>query len=405
VVVAALLAAAGWAVAAQTDWPRFRGPDGLGVSADAELPLRWSRTENVRWSVEIPGEGSSSPIVVGSRVLVTAARQRGVHRVVHCLDRTTGRTLWTRELRDDNAERSSSVTGHAACTPCSDGKRVVAFFGNAGAVCFDLDGKQLWHVKPGDFDVELGIASSPVIVGDRVVLVCDHDGDRFTSFDSFLIALDLKAGKTAWKTERPGMYRSWSTPAVVRVGERSELVVAAQDRLCAYDPVGGKPLWSAAVTAGWTAPSPVFGQGLVFAVSGRNGPIAAVRPGGVGDVTATHTVWKHETGGPSIPSPVLVDGRLYVLDDAAALRCLDAGTGKLLYRERLSHKFVASAVAGAGRLYCIDENGTTFVIKLGPTFEKLAENPLGEYTVASPAISGGEIFLRTERRLWCIKRP
>lgn len=398
IVVLVLLSAPAFA----EDWPRWRGPDGAGLCRDAELPLRWSRTENIRWSVEIPGEGSSGPIVIGSRVFVTAAREKGLVRAVHCLDRATGKTLWTREIRDENAERASAVTGHAAPTPACDGRRVVAWFGNAGAIAFDLEGKQLWHVKPGDFDVELGIASSPVIAGGRVFLVCDHDGDRFTSFDSFLIALDADTGKTLWKTPRPGLQRSWSTPIVIRAGERDELIVSAQDQLRAYDPATGKALWHAEVAAGWVAPSPVFANGLIFVVSGRNGPIAAVRPGGVGDVSKTHVEWKHDTGGPYIISPVVVGKHLYVPDEAGVLRCLDAATGKTDYRERLEGKFVASPIAGAGRVYFINEAGTTIVIRAGAKFEKLAENALGEYCVASPAAAGGELFLRTERRVWCV---
>src|SRR5262249_14357507 len=172
-----------------------RGPDGNAVSAASPLPLRWSAAENVRWKADVSGEGSSSPVVWEDRVFLTSALDRGERRVLHCLDRRSGKTLWTREVADKAPERASVVPGHAAAPPATDGRHIVAFFGNAGAVCYDLDGKELWRRQLGEFDTELGLATSPVISKDRVILVCDHDGDRFTSFDSFLIALDLDAGK------------------------------------------------------------------------------------------------------------------------------------------------------------------------------------------------------------------
>jgi outer membrane protein assembly factor BamB len=336
-------------------------------------------------------------------VFVTSSLEQGFRRVVHCLAADTGRLLWSREIEDDNPEVASSMTGHAAATPATDGRHLVAFFGNAGAVCYDLEGRRLWHRDFGDFDSELGLASSPVIDGDQVILVCDHDGSRFTSFDSFLIALDLKTGVTRWKRDRPGLFRSWSTPILVR-GEagRRELVVNAQDELRAYAPETGELLWHVGGMTGWVTPSPVFAGGLIFATSGRDGPAMAVRLGGTGDVTATHVAWQHPRGAPYVCSPVAYAGELYVHSEQGILRCYDARTGELHYAERLPGRYVASSVAGDGKVYVTNEDGTTLVVRAGTDFAILATNRLEEYTLASPAIAHGTLYVRTEKHLYAI---
>jgi outer membrane protein assembly factor BamB len=387
---------------ASGNWPRWRGADGNAVSSDSPLPVKWSASENVQWKVALPGEGSSSPIVWEDRVFLTCALEEGTRRVVLCLDRKDGKTLWRGEISDDNPELTSSVTGHAAATPATDGKHVVAFFGNAGAVCYDFTGKRLWRRSFGEFDSELGLASSPIIYKDLAILVCDHDGDRFKSFDSFLIALDVKSGETRWKTDRHGLFRSWSTPILAPAGERFELIVNAQDELRGYDPDSGRLLWQVGSKGGWVTPSPVFGKGIVYSTSGKDGPTLAVRPGGRGDVTATHVAWTEPRGGPYVCSPLLYGEHLYVHNELGILTCKEAGSGKVLYRKRLGGKFTASAVAGDGKLYLTNEAGTTFVVKAGAEFELLAENRLDEYTLASPAISRRALFLRAQRHLYCI---
>jgi hypothetical protein len=294
------------------------------------------------------------------------------------------------------------MTGHAASTPATDGRRVVAFFGNAGAGCYDLAGRLLWQRQLGTFDTELGLASSPVIHRDRVILVCDHDGDRFTSFDSFLICLDVKTGDVVWKSDRPGLLRSWSTPVLVPAGEWPELVVNAQDELRGYDPETGEVLWRVTGMSSWVAPSPVFGRGIVLACSSKDGPTLAVRLGGRGDVTDTHVIWKSPRGAPYVSSPLLDGDFLYVATEQGILTCRDARTGAGKYQQRLEGKFYSSPVSGDGRVYLTNDAGMTFVVATGPQFELLARNSLDEYTLASPAFSGGELFIRTERHLYCV---
>lgn len=388
------------------NWPRWRGPDGNAVSKESPLPVRWGPDDNVKWKTAIPGEGSSSAIVWGERVFLTAAEKDATCRLVYCLNRKDGQILWSRAIEHKGPERASALTGHAAPTPATDGKHVVSFFGNAGVVCHDFDGKQLWHKPLEEFDSELGIASSPVIDQGRVILICDHDGKKPTSFDSHLLCLELASGKEVWKTDRPGLFRSWSTPIIVRPAgsDRSELIVNAQDELRAYDPETGKPFWQVTGMSGWVTPSPVFGHGLTFAVSGKAGPVLAVKPGGTGDVTQSRVEWRHPTGGPYVCSPILYGDHLYVHREDGILTCYEAKTGKEIYQERLAGKFIASSVAGDGKLYVTNEDGVTFVIQAGAKFQVLAKNALKEYTLASPAISGGNLFLRTEKHLWCIGR-
>lgn len=392
------------------DWMRWRGPNGRAVADAKSLPVEWSGAKNVRWKAAIPGEGVSSPIVAGDRVFLTSATDRGGKRWTHCLRKSSGEIVWSKSIPDDNPEVTSAVTGHAAATPATDGERVVAFFGNAGAVCYGVDGRQLWRRSLGEFETELGLASSPVIHDGKVILLCDHDGDRFRTFDSFLVALDLKTGKTVWKTERRGLFRSWSTPIVIEApakdgdsAGRKELIVNAQDELRAYDPATGKQLWKATGTTGWVTPSPVFANGIVFATSGKTGPVMAVKPGGAGDVSKSHIVWKHDRFGPYVCSPVFHDGLLYVHSEAGVLSCYEGETGKIVYRKRLDGKFWASSIAGDDKLYFTTENGETYVVRAGRKFELLAKNALNEECYASPVPAGNDLLIRTGKHLYCIR--
>jgi outer membrane protein assembly factor BamB len=415
--LAALLAAACWPALQPIeaeDWPRFRGPNGSAVSDASPLPATWSAAENVRWSVELPGEGASSPILCRRRLFLTVAFDAGARRALLCLDRGTGRTLWKYEIDDTWPEITSALTGYAAPTPATDGTHVVAFFGSAGALCCDLEGRLLWRKDLGDFESELGIASSPIIHQDSVILVCDHDGDRFNSFDSYIIALDVRTGQTRWKTERGGLRRSWSTPIMVPAAQRQEkdspgapaadeLVVAAQDELRGYDPATGAELWKVRGLTGWVAPAPVFGQGMIFAASGKDGPTLAVLPGGRGDVTDTHVVWSERRGAPYVSSPVLYREHLYVANELGVVTCRKAATGEIVWQRRLGGKFFASPVAGDGKIYLPAQSGEIYVLQAGPKFSQLAVNPMKEELLASPVPADGCLYLRTQRRLYCIE--
>jgi outer membrane protein assembly factor BamB len=387
------------------NWPNWRGPSGNAASRESRLPFEWGSTNNIRWRSKIPGEGFSSPIVWNNRVFLTSSFDHGIRRAVHCVERRTGSILWSREIRDDSPELTSATTGYAAATPATDGRRIVSFFGNAGAVCYDLAGRQLWQRRLGNFESELGLASSPVLHNDRVILLCDHDGKRLNTFDSFVVALDLKDGKTLWKTDRPGIFRSWSTPILVpRSGGKFTVVVNGPNELRGYDLKTGGQLWAVGGVNDWVAPSPVFHQGIIFAGSGKNGPLFAIRAGGKGRGATPSFVWKHAEGGPYVCSPLAYRDCLYVQDEDGALACYNALDGELHYRHELDGKFTASPVAGDGKVYTTNDAGITYVVKAGPAFTLLAENSLGENTLASAAISDGDLFLRTESHLYCVKK-
>lgn len=395
---------------AAENWPRWRGPNGAAVSADKPLPVVWSDRQSIVWRTKLPGEGSSSPIVWNNRLFITSAVDAGARRQTHCLDVESGEILWTRRLDDDNAEVTSSLTGHAASTPATDGRHVVVFFGNAGAACYDFAGELLWRRDFGEFESELGLASSPVIDQGRVFLVCDHDGAPPASFHSFLIALDVASGETVWRTDRPGLFRSWSTPVLAPgVDNRRELVVNAQDELRGYSREGGELVWRVTGMAGWVTPSPLVvgdcGNGvesLILAASGRDGPTLAVRTGGRGDVTGSHVVWRDENSGPYVCSPLYYNGLLYVHNELGVLTCRQASTGKIHYRRRLGGKFIASAVAGDGKLYLGAEDGLWRVVQAGPEFVELATNRVDGPCLASPAIYDRRLFIRGGDTLYCI---
>ena len=387
---------------ASFDWPAWRGPRGDGVADGFDLPTRWDGQTNIAWKTPIDGVGYSSPIVVGEHVFLTTADSWGAWRGVVCLDLRTGQERWRRTIADDDPEVASSMTSHAAATPASDGRRVVAAFGRAGIVCYDLSGMLLWHRSLGRFESELGLASSPVIADGVVYLVCDHDGDGYRSFDSYLLALDVVTGGELWRTPRNGLYRSWSTPLVLG----KTLVVSAQDEVRGYDRRSGRVAWSVAGNDGWVAPSPVFAHELIFASSGRAGPLVAIgAAGGLdrdgGELAAI--AWQAPTGGAYVCSPIVYGDYLYVHDESGVLSCYHAATGKREYRRRLEGKFYASAVAGDGRLYFLNDAGETHVVRAGPRFELLATNPLGEYALATPAACGGGLLLRTREHLYCAR--
>jgi len=383
------------------EWPGWRGPNQNGVSEQTNLPLEWSATSGIIWKSDLEGEGSSSPIVWQDRIFVTAANRSGERRSLYCFDRDSGDLSWKRAVVDENPEFTSPLTGHAASTPVTDGQRVYAWFGNAGVVCFDFAGNQKWQRKLGAFDTELGLASSPVIHGDLLYLLCDHDGDRFRTFDSFLVALNKHTGKEQWRSERPGLFRSWSTPLVR--AEQNELVVAGEKQLRAYHLADGKELWQVDGLLEWVAPSPVASEQLIIAMCGRNGPMLAVHGGKV-DASKQRLVWQHETGGAYVCSPLIYDDNLYVHDEQGVLVCYDLKTGAQRYQQRLEGTFYSSAVAAEGHIYITNDTGTTFVIQAGPQFKLLAQNELGEEVLSSPAISRSSIILRTSTHLYCIAK-
>ena len=423
------------------NWPQWRGPSGLGVSAESGLPATWSASENIAWSVPLAGLGASSPIVWNDQVFVTsqiglARRRSGSHPklarddaalvarerpiggqpenpsgatgpvelVVESFNRADGRRLWEYRLKAEGPFPDLHEEHNLATpTPVTDGRHLFAWFGTGQIAALDLNGALVWARHLGKehspFDISWGHGSSPVLYGALVILLCDHESA------SYLLALDARTGTQRWKADRGSGRVSFSTPLLVSSAGGDELIVNSSERIDAYDPATGRLLWFADAPRQTPVPSAVFHDGVIYLTRGyRNSPYFALRPGGRGDVSASHVLWRAPGGGSYVSSLVYYGGLLYLTNDIGVLTCADAKTGARVWQARLNGVFFASPVAADGMVYFVSQTGETIVIRAGRTPEILARNDLGERLVASPAISGGRIFLRSDARLFAIGR-
>src|SRR5437773_237801 len=382
-------------------WPRWRGPSGQGIVQTGAYPDRWSGREGVTWKVAVPGRGNSSPIVWDDRIFVTTAYDGGRRLSLLAFRRRDGARLWETFTPQTGAEYAHPKNGHASATPVTDGQRVYASFGAQGLLATDLQGKLLWHAPVGRLDNYHGSAGSPVLYKDMVILYQDAG-----SGSSFVAAFDAQTGKIRWRTARSETI-GWGTPVVIRAGNRDELVVSSQGKVYAYDPSSGRQLWQASGLSFEVVPTPVVGHGLVFCSSGRAGPTLAIRPGGSGDVTATHVAWSTPRGSPFVPSGILVGDVLYLVNDMQSIvTAYEARTGALLFQGRLGvarrEGFSASPVAVNGKLFLTNDDGETFVLEAGREFKLLRVNSLDEPTLASPALVDGRWYFRTASSLVAI---
>lgn len=392
------------AVSYGENWPEWRGPHRNAVSSETGLPVTWSAEQGIRWKAELPGAGTSSPVIWGDRIFLTAAE--GVSQddlIVLCLGLSDGKEKWRQRLWGTSptlhhATKSSMSTP----TPVTDGKHIYAFFGTGDVFGIDVDGKLLWQrslaSEYGPFENRFGHTSSPALLDGLLFLQCDHYGD------SYILAIDAHTGVNRWKLDRPGIWHSWSSPQVLANGDGdANLIVCAANRLDVLDTDSGKPLWSVSGLQRECIPTPVTGHGLVFAVSGPKGTAMAIRPGGLGDVTDSHVVWRSQRGTPYVPSPILVGNQYYLVDDQGIITCLDALTGKLAWQKRLGGTFTASPIAGDQMVYFTNDDGETTVIRANESkYVELARNSLGEPVFASGAISHASLFFRTPNHLVCI---
>lgn len=407
-------------VAPAGDWPRFHGPNGSGVAADANPPAVWSDATNLAWRATLPGAGASSPIVWGDRVFVTCFSggdgAQPLQRHLVCLKVADGRILWSKSV--DAAQNEDAYGGQigehgfASHTPATDGERVYAFFGKRGVLAFDFDGAQVWQADAGDGSnaKHWGSASSVVMYKDLVIVTASEESHAIRAYDR-------KTGREVWKSEGGQLASVFGTPIVVESGGRDDLVIAVPREMWGMNPDTGKLRWFAQTElAGNVAPSLVEGDGIICACGGYPQIRAVgVRAGGKGDVTASHVLW---TGSDSsyVPTPVMVGGRVYVVSDSGYATCLDAKTGAVVFKERLpgitggggrgGKPFYASTIMAGGRLYAVSRRMGTFVIAAQPRFEFIAQNRFsGDETDfnATPAVGGNSIFLRSNRFIYCVK--
>ena len=403
-------------VAQAGDWPRFRGPTGDGIVTEAQLPLRWSTNESILWQTELPGPGSSSPIVSKGRVFLTCWSGYGrdlqspgdpaqLKRHALCLDRRDGKILWDHPAPAPLPETPYvgpylPQGGYASHTPVSDGVNVFFFQGKNGVFAYTHEGKALWHANVGTNKHDWGTGASPVLFEDLVIVNAAFESDT-------LFALRKADGSVAWSVK--GMARAWNTPALVNAGgERPELVVAIAGKLRAFDPRDGKELWTCrAINAAELCPTIVARDGVIYLLGHPAGQAMAVRAGGRGDVTATHVVWQLNKGS-NVSSPVWHDGHLYFANDSrCVLYCAKAATGEVVWEQQLQprpDKIYASPVLSGDRIYFPTRNRGVFVIEAKPEFKLLAHNPALDPTPfnGSMAVSDGQIFLRSDRAMYCI---
>ncbi len=428
-VLALLMLLSGIAELRAEDWPCWRGPRLDGSSLEKNLPVTWNETENIAWKTAIPGAGHSSPIVVGNRVLVTTCLIKEKQRVLLCLDRRDGKVLWQKVVLTSPLEPKQSLNSYATATPASDGERVYTAFArirprtgkDAGfprlpreggylpkdvvaetlVTCCTLEGEVVWQKCPGQFCSRHGFCSTPILYKDKVIVNCDQDAE------AYIVALDRKTGEERWRIDRPNHMRSYCTPIIVEAAGKTQMVLSGNLGVTSYDPDTSRPIWSITGPTEQFVASPVFGSGLIFVTAGfptfHN---LAIRPDGSGDVTGTHIAWHENKTSPRkaayVPSPLAVNDCFYVISDQGSLNCLEGTTGKRLWMHDLGRHHSASPVLADGRVYLTDDEGTTFVLKAGAAFELLARNALREECHASPAVSRGQIFIRTGNHVWCI---
>jgi outer membrane protein assembly factor BamB len=420
-----------WALAADAPdaWPNWRGPEFNGV-ARGDAQLTWSDKDHIAWKVQVPGRGQSSPVIWGDRLFLTtavptgntpapapASGQGAYHGgggpqaeqklLVLAFDRKTGKQLWekTAIVATPHEGFHGQYGSFASPSVVVDARHVIAFFGSRGVYCYTHDGQPVWQK---DFGIKMrmimnfGEGSSPALDGDKLVLLFDHEGD------SFLVALDKNTGRELWRTPRPSG-STWSSPLIVTVGGKKQVLVSATRFVAGYDLENGKLIWQTTGLGRKVIPMPVVTDGVAFAMSGFMAPnLLAIRLGREGDLTATDAIlWQNQRGNSYTPSPVLHEGKLYVLTDSGTISCFDAKTGKPFYSQmRLpkSYSFKASPVAANGKLYLSAEDGDVVVLRMGEKFEVLATNTLADQVfIATPAIMDGAIYLRGQNTLFCVR--
>ncbi len=390
----------------ERNWPRFRGPGGLGISAYTNVPSSWNGKtgEGILWKTPIPLPGKNSSIVWGDRVFVTGADEE--KREVYCFDANSGEMLWQRAVEnvpfsDPEPPEVSDDTGFAAPTAVTDGQRVYAIFANGDLVGFDFDGRRVWARNVGPFDNMYGHSSGLAMYQNLVLVLLDQGGPD--DGISELIAVEATTGKTIWSAERP-VPNSWATPIVINTGEREEVITCASPWVIAYEPATGAELWRAECLGGDVAPSPVYADGLVF-VTNTYELLAAIRPGGQGNVTETNIVWTAEDGLPDICSP-LTDGKLVLLlETYGYLTCYDAKTGEMVWEEDTVETFKASPGLVGDNIYLMTEDGVMIIIKAEREYKEVGRYELGEGSDACPAFMDGRIYIRGKENLYCIVNP
>ncbi|MDB4789723.1 PQQ-like beta-propeller repeat protein [Verrucomicrobiales bacterium] len=400
------------------NWPGWRGPTGDGISTEKELPTSWSPTENIGWKSPIAGDGHSSPIIWENRVFLTTSLTEKNERRLLCLNRLDGKTLWDRVVLNTRPESIHRLNSRASGTPTTDGTHVYVTFllakgeeiiapnvgsermitpGRIIVAAYDFEGNEQWKTDVSAFVSAHGFNTCPVLFEDLVIINGDHDGD------AYLVALDAKTGKECWRTMRENKTRSYVTPIIREIGNRTQMILSGSLCVASYDPSTGKRHWILDGPTEQFVASMVYNGEHVFVTGGYpQKHILAIDPNGTGNVTDTHITWRTNRGAAYVPSPIVSGNHLLVVADSGVAICFDAKTGDRHWRERLDGGHSPSPVLANGIVYCVSDQGVATVFRLGDTFELIAKNDLAESVSSSPAISQGQLFIRTHQALYCI---
>jgi outer membrane protein assembly factor BamB len=382
----------------------WRGPRGDGTSLDRNAPTQWSATNNVAWKTAVLGEGHSSPTIWGDRLFLTTALLDSQERCLLSFDRKTGQLLWQRAVLRSPLEAKNSQNSYASTTPATDGQKVFVTFLDGKevvAAAYDLAGQPVWLVRPGQFYSNHGFSHTPVLFEDKVMVVCESKGENF------IVALAQQDGRQVWKVQCTNPTQSYSPPLIREMAGRVQMVVPGNKAVTSLDPKTGRTLWVSDGPSEDCVITPAYSERTGLVLSCSSWPkrvLQAIKPDGDGNVTASKIVWSTSEGAPYVPSPISVGDWFFTSSFAnKETYCFEAATGKILWHENMGLHH-ASPVSANGLVYFLNDDGVTHVFKAGPKFELVARNELGEKTFASPAISGGQIFLRSFRNLYCIGR-
>jgi outer membrane protein assembly factor BamB len=396
--VCVCIALAAGRAAAESQWPQFRGPDGQGHAGERGLPTKWSENDNIAWKTPIAGRGWSSPVIANGQIWLTTALDNGHSLRVIRLDLVGGKISHDLEVfHVDAPDGVHSKNSFASPTPLLEEDRVYVHFGDLGTACLTTDGEVVWRNNELKYKHGHGPAGSPVLYHDLLIVSCDGTDVQYVA------ALDKHTGKLRWKTDRKGRM-AYSTPLLIEVAGQDQLISTGGDQAVAYEPGSGKEIWRVRYDGYSEVPRPVYGQGLLFLASGYDTPwLYAVRPDGQGDVTDSHVAWKLQRGAPLNPSPLIVGEELYLVSDQGIASCLDAKSGEKHWQKRLSGNYSASPLSADGKVYFTNEHGLTTVIEPRKEYKELAANQIDGETLASLAVAGQALFLRSATHLYRIE--
>jgi len=401
-----------WLVACESirseNWTRFRGPSGQGISSETDLPVTWSKDENIKWTADLPGQGWSSPIVFEDHIFLTAATEEGVSCRVICINRQDGSIAWSKEVHRQKPGPMRKQNSYATPTPVTDGKLVYSVFYDGTVIAVDFSGNIVWKNNEVRFFSLHGLGASPILANGQIIMPFDGSSREETQVGwkvpwekAVILSLDAEDGSVRWKGSRGKSRVGHVTP--ILVDDDKQLISAGGDRVQGFDPNTGERIWSIYSQGEGVTPSPVVGDGLLYTSSGFEAPtLRAIRLGGKGEVTNSHIAWEQKNGVAALASLLYVKQYLYSISRDNILHCLDAATGDIVWRERLTGTYSASPIYADGRIYILSAEGETLVLRPGAKYDEIARNDISDTCNASMAISQGNFYIRSAKKLYCI---